>query len=91
MYPRPKTNLTARSVEGETVLLHRAGGFVHQLNNTASFIWSRLDGHTSPHDVAAAVAEAFDVEPEKAARDVDAFVDQLKSLDLLELDVRGVE
>ena len=72
------------------MLLDRAGGFVHQLNTTASFIWSRLDGQTSPHDVAAAVVEAFDVEPEMAARDVDVLVDRLKSLDLLELDVRGV-
>ncbi len=91
MYPRPRANVSARSVDSETVLLDLAGGFVHQLNTTASFIWSRLDGHTSPCDVAVAMADAFDVEPEKAARDVDVLLHQLESLDLLEPGVRGGE
>lgn len=81
--------MKARNVDGETVLLDRTGGRVHQLNATASFVWSRLDGTASTGDVAAAVAEAFDVEPERAARDVDALVEQFKALNLLTDDVKG--
>ena len=86
MYPRARPDLTARAVDGEAVLLDRASGKVHQFNRTASFIWSRLDGRTSPRDVAAAVAEAFDVEPETAGRDVDALLQQFRALELLEPD-----
>jgi hypothetical protein len=84
MHPRARPDLTARAVDGESVLLDRASGRVHQFNRTASFIWSRLDGRTSPRDVAAAVAEAFDVEPETAGRDVDALLEQFRALELLE-------
>ena len=68
-------------------MLDRAGGRVHQLNATASFVWARLDGRTSPQDVAVAVAEAFDVEPETAARDVVALLEQFRTLNLLQPDV----
>jgi hypothetical protein len=72
-------------------LLDRAGGRVHQLNATASFVWSKLDGRNSAEDVAAAVAEAFDVEPERAARDVAGLVEQFRTLRLLVLDPEGGE
>ena len=78
--------MKARVVDGETVLLDRAGGRVHQLNATASFVWSKLDGSTSCNDVAAAVAEAFEVEQETAARDVTALLDQFRKLNLLVLE-----
>lgn len=86
MHPRARPDLTARAVDDEAVLLDRASGRVHQFNRTASFVWSRLDGRTSPGDVAAAVADAFDVEPETAGRDVQALLEQFRALDLLEPD-----
>jgi Coenzyme PQQ synthesis protein D (PqqD) len=83
MYPRVRPDLTARTVDGEAVLLDRASGRVHQFNQTASFIWSRLDGRTSPRDVATAVAETFDVDPETAGRDVEALLERFRTLNLL--------
>jgi len=89
MYLRSRPDLKARVVDGETVLLDRAGGRVHQLNVTASFVWSKLDGSASPRDVATAVAEAFDVDPQTAVRDVDALLEQFRALNLLTVDVKG--
>jgi len=86
MNPRARPDLTARAVDGEAVLLDRAGGKVHQFNRTATFIWSRLDGRTSPENLAAALAEAFEVEPETAGRDVEALLQQLRALGLLAAD-----
>ena len=84
--------MTARAVDGEAVLLDRAGGKVHQFNRTATFIWSRLDGRSSPQDLAAALADAFEVEPETAGRDVEALLAQFGALGLLVPDVpRGGE
>lgn len=89
MNPRARPELTARAVDGETVLLDRAGGKVHQFNRTATFIWSRLDGHSSPQDLAAALIEAFEVEPETAGRDVEALLQQFRVLGLLVPDAPG--
>jgi Coenzyme PQQ synthesis protein D (PqqD) len=89
MYPRPRPDLKARVVDGETVLLDRAGGRVHQLNATATFVWSKLDGAASAEEVAAAVAEAFEVEPQTAVRDVNALLDQFRTLNLLDPNSRG--
>jgi len=92
MNPRARPDLTARAVDGEAVLLDRAGGKVHQFNRTATFIWSRLDGRSSPQDLAAALADAFEVEPETAGRDVEALLAQFGALGLLVPDVpRGGE
>ncbi len=87
MNPRARPDLTARAVDGEAVLLDRAGGRVHQFNRTATFIWSRLDGRTSPQELATALAEAFEVEPETAGRDVEALIAQFGALGLLVRDV----
>ncbi len=92
MQPRVRPDLTARTVDGESVVLDKAGGRVHQLNTTASFVWSKLDGRTPPDDVVAAVAEAFDVKTETAARDVSALLEQFRALNLLAPEVpRGGE
>ncbi len=79
--------MTARAVDGEAVLLDREGGRVHQFNRTATFIWSRLDGRTSPQELAAALAEAFEVDPETAGRDVEGLLAQFGTLGLLVRDV----
>lgn len=89
MSPRPRPDLKARVVDGETVLLDRTGGRVHQLNATASFVWSKLDGVASAENVAAAVAEAFDVEPQTAVRDVNTLLDQFRTLNLLDPNAGG--
>jgi hypothetical protein len=70
-------------VDGELVLLDRAGGWVHQLNGTASFVWSRLDGSSSTEWIARQVVDAFEVDPATASRDVAAIVDQFRALGLL--------
>jgi hypothetical protein len=45
------------------------------------------NGRTSPQDLAAAVAEAFEVEPKTAGRDVEALLAQFGALGLLVPDV----
>ena len=45
------------------------------LNATGAMIWSRLDGHTTVHDLASALAEEAGADPDQVARDVAAFVE----------------
>jgi hypothetical protein len=46
-------------VDGDVVILDRTRGYVHQLNATASHIWSACDGCHSVDDIAATLGESF--------------------------------
>jgi Coenzyme PQQ synthesis protein D (PqqD) len=76
---RPRAGLRVRQLGTEAVLLDRAGGRVHHLNATASFIFSALDGRLSLAEVTDRVVEHFDVEPSVAARDVAELVARLSA------------
>ena len=80
-------DVTARVVGDECVLLDRDAGLVHQFNVTASFVWDRCEGWSTVDDIAARMAERFDVDPGVARVDVAAVVRQL--LDLKLLDANG--
>ena len=82
--PQRRSDVIARLLDGETVVLDRQAGLIHQLNPTASYIWARCDGHSTIAAIAHQLAHAFAVEPAVAARDVRALVRQLQALQLLE-------
>ena len=85
-YPRRRSDVRVRVIEGETVVLDRQGGLIHQLNRTASYIWERCDGQFTLADIAHQLAEGFEVETTTAVADVAAIVEQLRQLNLLEPD-----
>jgi hypothetical protein len=82
--PRRRADVRIRIIEGETVVLNRQGGLIHQFNQTASYIWERCDGKSTAAEIAQQLAEAFDVSPKTAADDVAAIIRQLQELNLLE-------
>jgi Coenzyme PQQ synthesis protein D (PqqD) len=82
--PRRRSDVRARSVQGEVVVLDRRADLVHQLNRTAGFIWERCDGRTTPQDIADQLVEAFAVDAGTAAASVTAALQQLEQLGLLE-------
>ena len=51
-----------------------------ELNETARFIYEQCDGRHSTHDIARAVAKAFEIEAATAHDDVLACVSQLRNL-----------
>lgn len=83
-YPERRSDVSVRVVEGETVVLDRQEELIHQLNQTASYIWDRCDGKSAMAEIASQLAEEFDIDPETVARDVAGIVGQLQSLNLLE-------
>jgi Coenzyme PQQ synthesis protein D (PqqD) len=82
--PQRRPDSIARLLDGETVVLDRQAGVVHQLNHTASYIWARCDGHSTIAAIADQLAQAFVVAPTVAVRDVRVLVRQLQALPLLE-------
>lgn len=83
-YPKRRSDVNVRVLDGETVVLDRQGAMIHQLNQTASFIWKRCDGESTIPEIADQLAEVYEIDPETAARDVASVVGQLHSLNLLE-------
>ena len=86
-FRKRRGDVTARVVADECVLLDRDAGLVHQFNLTASFIWDRCDVWATVDEIAAGMAQRFDVDPGVARVDVAAVVRQL--LDLKLLDTNG--
>jgi hypothetical protein len=83
-YPKRRSDVKIRRVEGETVVLDRQGGQIHQLNSTASIIWNLCDGRSTLAEIENQMAEAFDVDRKTAAKDLAAILWQLRQLNLLE-------
>lgn len=86
MPPKRRSDLVERVIDGETVILDRAGGNVHRLNATASCVWSQLNGENSPAAIAAYIATQFESAPDTVLDDVIKAIDSLGALGLLERD-----
>ncbi len=54
------------------------------LNESGGFFWDCLKEDTTPQEIVNKVLDIYDVTPEKAAADVEKFIDMLRENDLLE-------
>jgi hypothetical protein len=80
----PRTGLSSRVVDGERVILDRDNDTVHQLNSTASLIWDALSDGRSASEIAAELADRFEVGETEAMDDVLRIVRELDALDLID-------
>ena len=76
--------LVEQVVEGETVVLDKVAGLIHQLNSTASTIWKACDGKASIDNIAAQIAEQYDIDIELARADVETTLEQLEQQKLVQ-------
>jgi len=77
-------SLEWREVEGEVVALDLRTQMYLAVNRTGAVIWPALDSGADRSELVERVVQRFDVSPEQAAADVDAFLADLESRDLLE-------
>lgn len=84
--PKKRSGLSARQIGGETVVLDRDGGRVHQMNATAGYVWERCDGERTEAEIAFELTEQYDVEAGQAADDVAVLVGQFRELGLLDFE-----
>lgn len=75
--------VVVREVDGEILLLDTESDQIHQLNQTASFIWRSCDGTAPAEVIAARLAKKFDVEEDIAWRDVIETLGRLQALGLI--------
>jgi hypothetical protein len=83
-HPKRRSDLSYRTIEGETLILNRKEGHLHQLNPTASFIWDCCDGNSNIADITDRLAGAYEVDSSTARKDVEEVLSNLRSSNLLE-------
>jgi len=81
--PNRRTEFEERVVEGEMVVMDKQSEQIHQLNQTASFIWQLCDGDHDRQQIAEELAAAFEVDAETADADVADTLTKLEEIGLL--------
>ena len=79
-------NFVFRQIDDATILVpikNNVGdmGSIYNLNEVGAFVWEHLDGEKKLVDIKSLVAEAFEVSPKKAERDLLEFVGQLEEIE----------
>jgi hypothetical protein len=78
-----RDGLILRKVQQDLLLLDTKFNQIHQLNETASFIWENWEQVPDPVEIARLLAQKFDVEEQVVLNDVSAIVGRLQELNLL--------
>jgi hypothetical protein len=81
--PVRNPHLAWRQIEGEIVIISPEDSQVHELNETAAFVWMHADGASSVEEIADALTTEFDVAREAARADISELVGQLAEKRLL--------
>lgn len=84
-YPRRHDHVVWKVIEGKGILLNLEDGAYFEVDPTALAIWQRCDGRTPIEAVARGVAEAFDADARRVARDLAVFLQELARRKLLDL------
>lgn len=80
---RRRDDLILRRVQRELLLLDAEFNQIHQLNETASFIWDKWEQNPNAVEIANLLAQEFDVGEHMALNDVSTIVSRLRELNLL--------
>lgn len=81
--PYPAEKLRMRDLGDEVLFYDEDGRRIHVLNGTARLLWSRLDGRRTVHRLIEDLVDEYEVSPERARRDVHAFLERLEALGLI--------
>lgn len=81
--PTRRTEFEERTVEGEMVVVDQESEQIHQLNETASFIWQLCDGKHDRQQIVEELSTAFEVDAETAEQDVTNVLEKLEEIGLL--------
>lgn len=74
-----------RVYDGEAVIISPEDSRLHTLNAVGTLIWQAADGKTAVSGSLARICEEFEIEPERAERDLYAFIEHLCERGLLEV------
>ena len=77
-----KEGFVLRTISGQTVVLPTGGdldlSMMIKLNDTARFLWERLEQGAEAEELVAAMLKEYDITKEKATEYVEQFVQKVK-------------
>jgi hypothetical protein len=85
---RQNDRTACRVIDGKAIVITIDRNQLHVLNPVATRVWGLVDGR-SIADIVEVIVSEFEVEPDRAARDVSAFAEQLLSVGAVELMHQG--
>ena len=88
-FPERNPKLAWREIDGEAVIISPEDRHVHELNETASLIWTNADGKHSVDQIAGIIATRYEVELLEAKADVDELIEVLSAKGLLQASKRA--
>lgn len=77
-------DLDWREIEGEVIALEGRSALYMSVNPAGALLWQALAGGASESDLAALLAETYEIDGESAAADARRFVAQLEEQGLIE-------
>ena len=84
-YISKSRDVTYKEMDAKSVLLDLESGSYYTLNEMGNFVWSLLDGKTSPAQLVKAVTETYDIDSETAGSDVTDLILRLRKEGLIQL------
>lgn len=69
-------------VDGEVIII-APDNSMHQLNGTATFLWTKLESGRTPEELAELLTSEFEVTREEAGADARAFLDRMVAMNLI--------
>jgi hypothetical protein len=81
---QPSASVVSVELDGEAVLLHESDETLHLLSPTATIVWNLLDGRSPLDEIAADLAEAFNVALNQMEHDVVGVVKDFGARGLLQ-------
>ena len=84
IYIARSTNIAARMLAGEMMVMNSMDSTFFTLNEVATAIWQAADGRTPLREIVSnRICEDFDIEPEQAQADAEQFVADLSQHGIL--------
>lgn len=84
------SDFVMRNIAGENILVptgeaaEKFNGMI-TMNEVAAFMWQNIDEVESKEDLVKMVLNEFEVDEETATRDVENFINELSSINMIEL------
>lgn len=84
------SDFVMRNIAGENILVptgeaaEKFNGMI-TMNEAAAFMWQNIDEVETKEDLVKMVLDEFEVDEETATRDVENFINELSSINMIEL------
>jgi hypothetical protein len=82
--PIPNPLLAWREIEDSVVIISPEDSVVHELNDTASFIWKQFNGNHTLREIAARLVEEYEIDTATALADIERLATALGEKGLLQ-------